>query len=81
MILEAEVGFWGSCFVGQFVLQIENQTAGWLLFQQEVYTALEICLTIAETNSHADRSETAVKYNNHDWIASVVIMVEWNAIK
>lgn len=55
--------------------------AGWLLFQQEVYTALEICLTVIESNSHADRSETAVKYNNNDWIASVVIMVEGNAIK
>lgn len=55
--------------------------AGWLLFQQEVYTALEICLAITESNSHADCSETAVKYSKQDWIASVAIMVEGNAIK
>lgn len=54
---------------------------GWLLFHQEVYTALEICLTVTESNSHPNASETAVKYNNCDWIASVVMMVEGNAIK
>ena len=40
--------------------------AGWPLFQQEVYTAIEICLAVTESHGHADCSETAVKYNNHD---------------